>query len=72
MSLSILLGETEPWLLGAGACVVILLIVLILILRRGGQRNQAKSEEEIVLAPTPVEPQCEVEEVGSQNTYNNF
>ncbi len=69
MSLSILLGESEPWLLGAGACVITLLIATILILRRGGQRKQAKSEEEKVLTPTPEESQDEVVEVGQQNTH---
>lgn len=61
MSLFILLGQFEPWLLGAGTCVVILLIVSILLLRRGGQRKQAKcKEEEKVLTITPVELQGEV------------
>lgn len=62
MSLSILFGQSEPWLLGAGACVVILLIVSILLLRRRGrQRKQAKcKEEEKVLTITPVELQGEV------------
>lgn len=68
MSLSILLGETEPWLLAAAAGTLGLLIVALLMLRRSGQRKHAKPEEEKVSTPAQVEPQIEVVEVGQQNT----
>ncbi|KAJ7370744.1 hypothetical protein OS493_030173 [Desmophyllum pertusum] len=59
MSLSILLGASQPWLLGAVACTVTLLIVALLMLRRGQLRKQAQPEVEKVSTPPQVDPPSE-------------
>ena len=68
MSLSFLLGESEPWLLAFTAGILCLLLVVHLILSIGGQRRQPKPEDENISRPAQVDPQIEVEEVGQQNT----
>lgn len=68
MSLSILLGALQPWLLGAVTCTVTLLIVALLMLRRGQLRKQAQPEVEKVSTPPQVDPPSEEVKVGNQNT----
>ena len=68
MSLSILLGEIEPWLLAAAACGLALFIAL-LIRCKYSRRKRAKPEGETNAVPRPyVEPpsQKAVIEVGQK------
>ena len=76
MWLSILLGESEPWLLGAVVCTVTLLIVSLAILRSNKWQKDAcpKSEEQKISTPPqrvdlPID--VNVEEVGKKQFVFN-
>jgi len=64
MSLTSLLGDSEPWLLACTAGILGLFLVVLLVLSIGGQRKHPKPEEQKISPPAQVDPQIEIVEVG--------